>query len=65
MEFTIPKQRNSYEKHGKYGWVIGLAMDHYRCLSVYLPNTNATIIVDTFHWSEYNYFKLPKITNEE
>lgn len=40
-------------------------MNNYRCVNVYVLNTNAMITVDTFHYLEDNYFKLPKITNEE
>ena len=33
--------------HGIEGWYIGPAMDHYRCLKIYIPKTHSTIIAET------------------
>ena len=42
--------RASWAPHGTKAWYIGPAMDHYRCVEVYNPKTNATIIADNFKW---------------
>ena len=62
---TTPSQRASWAPHGTRTWVIGLAMNHYRCLSLYVPKINGFITADTFRWSDTNLFRLPKITVEE
>ena len=48
MTGTTPLQRASWAPHGTRVWVIGPAMNHYRCLSLYIPKTNRFIIADTF-----------------
>ena len=60
-----PQQRATWAPHGHYGWLIGPAMEHYRCFTVYNPKTRGTSIVNTFHWSESNRFSAPRITPEE
>ena len=60
-----PQQRTSWAPHGHYGWLVGPALDHYRCFTVHNPKTRKTSIVNTFHWSECNRFSCPKITAEE
>ena len=42
-----PSDRLSWGYHGMEGWYIGPAMDHYRCLKIYMPKSHATIIADT------------------
>ena len=34
-----PKQRNSWDQHGKLGWYLGPALEHYRCYRVYCNET--------------------------
>jgi hypothetical protein len=65
IAFKPPGVRQTWAPHGTLAWTIGPAVNHYRCLSVYVPKTNATITADTFQWSEDNVFRLPTITNEE
>ena len=60
-----PAQRQSWAPHGTKAWYIGPALDHYRCVRVYIPKTKGTEIEDMFRWSDSNIFTLPKITNEE
>ena len=57
--------RKSWAPHGHYVWLIGPALEHYRCLKVCNPKTKAVSIAHTFHWSEDNTFTVPKITQEE
>ena len=42
-----PSNRLSWGYHGIKGWYIGPAMDHYRCLKIYMPTLHTTIIADT------------------
>ena len=39
LVYETPKQRRTWAHHGKLGWYIGPAMDHYRCFQVYIPET--------------------------
>jgi len=57
--------RTSWAPHGTKAWYIGPAMNHYRCVEVYIPKTNGIAIADTFKWSDSNPFKKPKISFEE
>ena len=42
-----PAQRKSWAFHGEQGWYIGPALQHYRCLRIYIPKTHAERITDT------------------
>ena len=44
---TKPGNRKSWEYHGKEGWYIDPAFQHYRCITVYMPETHATRHTDT------------------
>jgi len=63
--FNHPNNRKTWAPHGQYGWTIGLAMNHYRCIKVFVLKTNGIVIADTFQWSNDNIFQLPSISNEE
>ena len=65
IAFSHPNNRTTWAPHGQYGWTIGPAMDHYRCIKIYVPKTNGIITADTFQWSNDNTFQLPSISNEE
>lgn len=39
-------QRKSWDYHGKLGWYVGLALDHYRCFRIFMPHTGLEIITD-------------------
>ena len=41
------EDRRSWEYHGKIGWYIGPAKNHYRCVKCYIPSTHAEIVIDT------------------
>ena len=60
-----PQQRSTWAPHGHYGWLVGPAMDHYRCFTVFNPKTRGIAIASTFHWSESNRFSVPRISKEE
>ena len=42
-----PNKRDSRSFHGEDGWYIGPAMDHYRCITCYIPSTFKTKFTDT------------------
>ena len=42
-----PSQRKSWAFHGEQGWFVGPALNHYRCLTIYIPKTRAVRITDT------------------
>ena len=65
LAFKPPGVRQSWAPHGTLAWTIGPAINHYRCINVCIPKTNATIAADTFQWSNDNTFRLPTISNEE
>jgi hypothetical protein len=59
-----PGQRASWDPHGKQGWYIGPALEHYRCHRCHISTTNAERIsktVDFFHCID----PIPKITAQE
>eukprot|EP00978_Attheya_sp_CCMP212_P038542 scaffold191999_cov45-Attheya_sp.AAC.1 len=41
------KDRTSWAPHGKVGWYIGPALEHYRCHRVYITKTRAVRVSDT------------------
>jgi hypothetical protein len=45
--FEDPDTRQSWAPHGKEAWYIGPAMEHYRCYTFYIPETNGTRISGT------------------
>lgn len=42
-----PQIRKSWGYHGKVGWYVGPAKNHYRCYRVFVPETATEIITDT------------------
>jgi Reverse transcriptase (RNA-dependent DNA polymerase) len=42
-----PHQRGSWDPHGKLGWYLGPAMEHYRCHRCHINTTNSERISDT------------------
>ena len=44
---TKPENCGSWEYHGKEGWYIGPAFEHYRCIKVFMPETHSTRYSDT------------------
>ena len=60
-----PSTQASQIPHRTKVWYIDLAIDHYRCVEVYNPKINRTMITDTFKQSDTNLFKKLKISFEE
>ena len=42
-----PTNRKSWDFHGEDGYYIGPAMDHYRCITAYIPKTHSERVTDT------------------
>jgi hypothetical protein len=42
-----PGRRRTWAPHGKDGWYIGPALEHYRCYTVYITKTRSNRIVGT------------------
>ena len=42
-----PGQRRSWAPRGNEGWYIGPALDHYRCVKCYFPQTRSERVIDT------------------
>jgi hypothetical protein len=58
-----PSRRRTWEPHGQDGWYIGLALEHYRCYTVYINKTRKERIVKTvdfFQKSSNNRFSQQK-----
>ena len=48
IAFNHPNNRKTWAPHGQYGWTIGPAINHYQCIKVFIPKTNAIVTADTF-----------------
>jgi len=48
IAFSYPNTCQTWALYGLYGWLIGPAMNHYRCMTVYNPKTNGIAIADAF-----------------
>ena len=46
------EDRHSWDYHCKTGWYIGPALNHYRCVQVYIPSTHSVVIADTVNFIE-------------
>ena len=42
-----PTQRASWDNHGIEAWYVALALNHYRCITAFLPKTNKERVADT------------------
>ena len=42
-----PGVRNTWGYHGKQGWYVGPAMNHYRCFTCFVPSTAKEVVTDT------------------
>jgi len=58
MVHDTPEKRGTWEAHGKVGYYIGRALQHYRCHSVYMVESRAIRISDCLAWFPVNV-KMP------
>ena len=45
-----PNNRASWQYHGRTGWYIGPAHDHYRCFRCFVPSTGKEIVTDSLRF---------------
>ena len=57
-------QRKSWDKHGKSAWYVGPALDHYRCVRAFIPETGDERVCDTLKYLPHN-IPFPKATTED
>ena len=46
------EDRNSWNYHCRTGWYIGPALNHYRCVQVYIPSIHSVVTADTVKFIE-------------
>ena len=63
MAHVKPKNRPTWDVHGKVGFSIGTAMEHHRCFNVYIVKTRATRVSDSVFF-KHQYITNPQITPE-
>ena len=49
-----PHQRKTWAPHAIEGWYVGPALNHYRCYTVFIPQTQAERITDTVKFFHHN-----------
>jgi hypothetical protein len=59
-----PDDRTSWGPHGRQGWYIGPALDHYRCVTCFVPDTRKELISDTVTFLPAQY-KFPEIKTDD
>ena len=42
--------KDSWSYHGKVGWFVAPVLNHYRCVTCYVPSTHSEVIADTVHF---------------
>jgi hypothetical protein len=47
ISHETPNRRRTWAPHGKDGWYIGPALEHYRCYKVYINKTRSERVVET------------------
>ena len=56
--------RRSWDLHGKDAWYVGPAMEHYRCVSAYIPHTGQERICDTVKFLPEK-IPFPQVTTQD
>jgi hypothetical protein len=59
-----PNNRASWDPNAKEGWYIGPSMNHYRCVTCFLPGTRAEVNADTVVFFPKNIV-FPKVTTAD
>jgi hypothetical protein len=58
------KQWTTWVAHGKAGWYLGPAMEHYHCYHTYINATRAECIADTIKFFPTSY-TMPKLSSAD
>ena len=64
MTHSKPNVRASWDPNAKLSWYIGPALQHYRCVKVFLPDTRAEINTDTVTFIP-KHISIPSYTTED
>ena len=59
IAFVPPDDRPKLAPHGVPAFYVGPALNHYRCYTVYVPETNRTRITDTIAWLPFTNERIP------
>ena len=51
----MPSNKATWKPHGKYGWCLDSATDHYRCHKTYIKEIAADRVVRTVKFLPHNY----------
>ncbi len=63
MAHVKPKNRCTWDVHGKDGFNIGTSMEHHRCFNIYIIKTRATRVSDSVFF-KHQYLTNPQIMSE-
>jgi hypothetical protein len=64
ISHETPSRRRTWAPHVQDGWLIGPALEHYRCYTVYVNKTRGERIVETVEFFSEE-FKLPFLSTQE
>jgi hypothetical protein len=64
ISYETPSRRITWTPHGKDGWYIGPALEHYRCYTVYLKKNRGEHVVETVGFFSEK-FELPFLSTQE
>jgi hypothetical protein len=59
-----PGKRRTWAPHGQHGYLLGPAMNHYRCQNVYISTTASDRIVDTLEFFPHND-QMPQLSSTD
>ena len=65
ISLTPTQIRIKWAPHGKLGFYVGPAMNHYRFYNIYNPSTKQICTTDTLEYTEDNIFEVPHETMQE
>ena len=61
---VMPVSRPTWGEHTKYGFYIGTSLDHYRCRSIWLPESEGVRVAHTIFF-KHRYLTQPTITDTD
>ena len=61
LVYDPPNIRASWAPHGTDGFYVGPAPNHYRCFTIYMPDTKRTRVSDTIAWLQSHKIIVPNI----
>ena len=58
VALTPTQVRETWAPHGKTGYYVGPARNHYRCYKIYIPTTRSIVTTDTIEYCDDNKFEI-------